>query len=99
MGAFSASTSWFSEPCVLPAGNIALNQCIYCILEASTPCLSLGWCIKYVFSRPFQYFIRLVVLCDKTTGSHGMGPLPQFLHYEMIPLVGCNVMWDSMSVD
>lgn len=39
------------------------------------------------------------ILCDKTTGAHGYGPTAIILHCEVIPLVRCYVIWDSMSLD
>lgn len=100
MKAVSASTFWFSDLCVHPTGNIALNQCIYYILQDSTLFLSLTWYISCVFSRPFQYSVRLddFVWCCYVVRPMVMGPLSQFLRCEVFPLVGCYVIWDSMSV-
>lgn len=91
------------RPMCYPTGSIALNQCIYCVLQDSTLFLSLSWYISCVFSRPFQYSVRLddFVWCCyviRPLEPMVMGPLSQFLRCEVFPLVGCYVIWDSMSV-
>lgn len=72
-------------------------------LRDSTPFLSLSWCICCVFSRPFQYFIRLAafVWCYVIRPLNPMiiGLLPQFLHCAVALWVGCCIMWDYISVD